>query len=373
VTWNSYLYANSNPLAYIDRNGDVAGLVDVAEAAGELNEYLGKQVAQYDKGVLGTLGAVTTGVSKLLVGGAKFVVDAANLAANITASTGVLGSTLKQQGVDELDKTFEAGTRAAEALGKKETYGAMAAGIAGTIKDAAKGDPKAISAIVENLDPRNAGKKAALNVANKVEHLGVDAVKAIEHGGEKAALRGPGATAATARLDGALSGESSTIQVGTQEALTTKGAAAALSSPPKASFAHGQSDGGPGTWEKSSKTPTRAVDREYQHDVTGAPVGTEYRVATDRMAKGEKWFDGYDASTGNLIDAKNYNQNWPRGDIPFSIEKVTQDLRISDAIVGDLDRKVEIVVPNAARMQQLRAIAERAGLENTIIRVQPPK
>jgi hypothetical protein len=103
----------------------------------------------------------------------------------------------------------------------------MGSAMAGTLKDAAKGDPRAISAIVESADPRNAGKKAVLNVANKTERFGAEAVKALEHGAEKAATKAPVPPASlVSRVDGAVTGESEKLGTGAAGAVTTKGAPA---------------------------------------------------------------------------------------------------------------------------------------------------
>ena len=76
-----------------------------------------------------------------------------------------------------------------------------------------------------------------------------------------------------------------------------------LSAKKTLTYQHGQSDGGPGTWQKQT-TPTGGAD--YQHKVTGAPKDTEYVVKTNKMKSGEKKFDGYDPETNTLIDSKDW-------------------------------------------------------------------
>jgi hypothetical protein len=128
----------------------------------------------------------------------------------------------------------------------------------------------------------------------------------------------------------------------------------------------GQSDGGPGTWENSSKYPRDAADVAYQKSATGAPTGVEYKVDTPLMKSGVKYFDGYDPNTGNLIDAKNY-VDWPNPDLPFSMKSVADDMIQNDAIAGDADAMVEYRVASQAKADLLKSIAQQNNLSNTVV------
>lgn len=109
----------------------------------------------------------------------------------------------------------------------------------------------------------------------------------------------------------------------------------------KPSYQHGQSDGGPGTWENRT-TPEKGAD--YQKKVTGAPKDTEYVVKTDKMKSGEKKFDGYDPEDNTLIDAKDWD-NWP----PSGSSKFDQMMRNEE--IQNIQKDAQIAADNGADLE----------------------
>ncbi|MEM7776373.1 MAG: Tox-REase-5 domain-containing protein [Pseudomonadota bacterium] len=113
---------------------------------------------------------------------------------------------------------------------------------------------------------------------------------------------------------------------------------------------------------------------------TDAPRNVEYRVKTDVLPSGEKWFDGYDPSTGNLLDGKRY-ENWPKDELQFSIDKVQDDIVESAKAAASVGRNVEFRVKTeygAAKMKEILAAyndtlsrLNRPTIENVIIRKHP--
>jgi hypothetical protein len=86
------------------------------------------------------------------------------------------------------------------------------------------------------------------------------------------------------------------------------------------SYKLGESDGGPGQWEKA---PVRPKGSGYQHDITGAPEGVEYAVPAPTKS-GKVLFDGY--RNGRLLDAKDWEE-WPPANKNFWREGVLADAR----------------------------------------------
>ncbi|MGR5150090.1 Tox-REase-5 domain-containing protein [Photobacterium alginatilyticum] len=130
----------------------------------------------------------------------------------------------------------------------------------------------------------------------------------------------------------------------------------------KPSFVHGQSDGGKGVWSYNSRTSgSGSTWAQYQSQISGAPDGTEYLVKTDLMPSGQKWFDGYDPDRNVLLDAKRY-LDWPKENLPFSINKVVEDARMESAIAKQLKTKVEWHIPN----QEKAELVEQLLRENRI-------
>ena len=130
----------------------------------------------------------------------------------------------------------------------------------------------------------------------------------------------------------------------------------------KPSFIHGRSDGGKGVWGYNSRTAgSGSTWAQYQSKITGAPDGTEYLVKTDLMPSGQKWFDGYDPDRNVLLDAKRYT-DWPKEDLPFSMNKVVEDARMESAIAKQLKTEVEWHIPN----QEKADLVEQLLRENRI-------
>ena len=129
----------------------------------------------------------------------------------------------------------------------------------------------------------------------------------------------------------------------------------------------GSTDGGPGAWGYSPKFPS-GIAGEYQQYVTGAPKGVEYGVATDLQSSGWKWFDGYDSDTGNLVDAK-YYQNWPNPDFGLSSDIVAKDLAQSANIASSVGKTLEVVVPTQQAADTLNQIVGQTGIPNITVTV----
>lgn len=87
----------------------------------------------------------------------------------------------------------------------------------------------------------------------------------------------------------------------------------------------GLSEGGIGIW---LACPKRTKGVEYQEFITGVERGTEYKV-------GDVWFDGYDASRGVLLDAKDWRGYPPPGET-FWHSGVIEEIRNQRAAAGDV-------------------------------------
>ena len=135
----------------------------------------------------------------------------------------------------------------------------------------------------------------------------------------------------------------------------------------KPSYKHGQSDGGPGTWQKET-TPQKGAD--YQEKVTGAPKDTEYVVQTDKMKSGKKKFDGYDPETNTLTDAKDWD-GWPPEGQTWAERKVTDVARKDLDIANGVGANLEYHVPTQSKADQLNRIFRREGLDDIDVIVTP--
>jgi len=139
----------------------------------------------------------------------------------------------------------------------------------------------------------------------------------------------------------------------------------------KPSYVIGQSDGGPGTWQKET-TPTKGS--EYQEKVTGAPKDTEYVVETDRMKSGKKKFDGYDPETNTLIDAKDWeagSKGWPPEGQKWASDRVA-DIAKKDAMIArDVGSNLEYHVPSLEKANQLKEIFKAERIKGINIVVTP--
>ena len=139
----------------------------------------------------------------------------------------------------------------------------------------------------------------------------------------------------------------------------------------KPTYQHGQSDGGPGTWEKET-TPQKGSD--YQQKVTGAPKDTEYVVKTDKMASGRKKFDGYDPETDTLIDAKDWDagpKGWPPKDQDWASKNVADIARKDAAIARDAGSNLEYHVPTQEKANQLKKIFMKEKVTGVKVVVTP--
>ena len=150
----------------------------------------------------------------------------------------------------------------------------------------------------------------------------------------------------------------------------------ALPTPRLPSYRVGESDGGPGQWVGDSKrypksNPNAAA---YQQLSTGAPQGTEYKVtgvSKSLMPSGEKYFDGYDPETRNLIDAKNY-VDWPKESFKPSVDQVAKELRTESKVAADFGSTLEIRVATPEKAKALQNIIEEKGIPNTVVKAWPP-
>ena len=139
----------------------------------------------------------------------------------------------------------------------------------------------------------------------------------------------------------------------------------------KPTYQHGQSDGGPGSWQKET-TPQKGS--EYQSQVTGAPKDTEYVVKTDRMASGKKKFDGYDPETNSLIDAKDWEagaKGWPPEGQDWASKNVAEIARKDAAIAKDVGSKLEYHVPTQEKANQLNKIFMKEKVTGVKVVVTP--
>jgi hypothetical protein len=134
------------------------------------------------------------------------------------------------------------------------------------------------------------------------------------------------------------------------------------------SYKHGQSDGGPGTWEHRT-TPKSGA--KYQEQVTGAPKDTEYVVKTDKKLSGEKKFDGYDPETERLIDAKDWDI-WPPDGQNWAKEKIAKEAADDADIAKQAGCKLEWHVPTEEKAKQLRKIFKGKKIDIEI-KVTPKK
>jgi hypothetical protein len=319
------------------------------------------------------------------VGTVKFGLDVLDTGLNLLGSTGVFGKKVKESSVAELDKTFEMGSRAAEALGKKETYVNAAGAAAATLSEAAKGNPSALSNVVSNLDLRNAGKKAAINVANKAETLTADGVRAIEQGTQAASTKTPAAPPATARHEGVMTGEPGKMGVGVQDTLATKGAAPVLD--PLTSPIHsikearrldGENRGAIFVSETVPKADSSRFNeaRSFEAGTEGAfsQIGTEKRVVPalrfdnpneNPRANNFVRFDGYEDAGLTLIDRKTQLTTGSKqlADIRRASEALSQN--------ADLGYRLIYEFPTQGAMESAQRILGAQGIHNIGVRVTP--
>jgi len=126
------------------------------------------------------------------------------------------------------------------------------------------------------------------------------------------------------------------------------------------SYKLGESDGGPGQWEKA---PVRPRGAGYQKEITEAPEGVEYAVHA-RTPTGKVLFDGY--KDGKLLDAKDWEQ-WPPANTEFWQQGVLEDARRQlDAAPGT---PIEWHFPNEDKAQAVRRLFINRGIRGIDIKV----
>ncbi|MBU2946293.1 Tox-REase-5 domain-containing protein [Zobellia uliginosa] len=135
----------------------------------------------------------------------------------------------------------------------------------------------------------------------------------------------------------------------------------------KPSYKHGNSDGGPGKWQKET-TPQKGAD--YQEKVTGAPKDTEYVVKTDLMKSGKKKFDGYDPDTNTLLDAKEWDK-WPPKGQDWAEKKVAKQAQIDADIAKKAGANLEYRVPSQEKANQLNKIFKKNDVKGIKVTVTP--
>ena len=122
----------------------------------------------------------------------------------------------------------------------------------------------------------------------------------------------------------------------------------------------GESDGGPGQWEKA---PVRPKGGGYQKEVTGAPEGVEYAVPASTPS-GKVLFDGY--KHGKLLDAKDWEQ-WPPADAKFWRRGVIEDARRQ--VEAARGTPIEWHFPNEDKARAVREVFDEAGIRGVDVKV----
>lgn len=138
----------------------------------------------------------------------------------------------------------------------------------------------------------------------------------------------------------------------------------------KPTYKIGESDGGPGTWQKEAVTG-KPADMEFQQRVTGAPQGVEYPVSGPNAA-GKVKFDGYDPARGVLLDAKRFD-GFPK----IHKGRIIGERNILDEARRQINAnrngfKIEWHVSNEEKANLLKELFQRNGI-NDIEVVFPPK
>ncbi|MGQ0801009.1 MAG: RHS repeat-associated core domain-containing protein [Pseudomarimonas sp.] len=83
ITINRYLYANGNPLVYVDSDGRIAFLAEGADQLGRFREWLGERAGTYSQGIAGQIAAATGGVARGFVGASEGALRGVNYVANV--------------------------------------------------------------------------------------------------------------------------------------------------------------------------------------------------------------------------------------------------------------------------------------------------
>jgi hypothetical protein len=154
---------------------------------------------------------------------------------------------------------------------------------------------------------------------------------------------------------------------GTSESARTDGLGKPARPPARSaepSYKLGESDGGPGQWEKA---PARPKGAGYQREVTGAPEGVEYAVPAATKS-GKVMFDGYKG--GKLQDAKDWSR-WPPENENFWQESLLEEAqRQINAARGT---PIEWHLPSGDKANAVRALLRRNGIEGIDVKVTQKK
>ncbi len=130
------------------------------------------------------------------------------------------------------------------------------------------------------------------------------------------------------------------------------------------SYKLGESDGGPGQWEKA---PVRPKGASYQKDVTGAPEGVEYAVPA-QTPSGKVLFDGY--KDRKLLDAKDWEQ-WPPANATFWRQGVLDDAE--KQLRAARGTPIEWHFPNEEKAQAVRQLLEDENIGGIDVKVTQKK
>ena len=126
------------------------------------------------------------------------------------------------------------------------------------------------------------------------------------------------------------------------------------------SYKLGESDGGPGLWEKA---PLRPKGAGYQKEITGAPEGVEYAVPA-RTPSGKVLFDGY--RDGKLLDAKDWEQ-WPPANEKFWRQGLLEDAE--NQLGATRGTPIEWHFPNEEKAQVVRKLLKEEGIGGIDVKV----
>jgi len=158
ITFNKQLYANANPLIYIDPTGRIAVLANGANMLAGWNQWLGRRTGEVDKGNVGTGVAIGVGIGRGLLmlteGGLRGVNAVANIgvvasATVVNATTGTLPR-YAEGAAGELMGTQEVTEKTVTYLGDDGAFKSYDAAVARTTQ-AFEGDHEAISDVGATL------------------------------------------------------------------------------------------------------------------------------------------------------------------------------------------------------------------------------
>ncbi|MCP4609739.1 MAG: hypothetical protein GY845_13610, partial [Planctomycetes bacterium] len=148
-----YLYAYSNPLVYVDPNGNIAILKNGADALSDFNSWLSDRTDMYGEGKLAIAGAIATGVTRAIVAASEGGLRATNYAANLASGQiarelGVEDAAWAQAHAQEVADTHKSVADAVTYLAQGGTAEIYEKAI-DTVQRAAQGDASAIGDLTE--------------------------------------------------------------------------------------------------------------------------------------------------------------------------------------------------------------------------------